>query len=248
MVLNNKKKASIGSWITLPSYDVTEIMCLAGFDWLVVDLEHSSISLSQAQNIIRIIKLYKITPYVRIPSIDENIIKRVLDMGAEGIIVPNVQSLNDVNNAYALMKYPNKGKRGIGLARAQEYGNKFHEYFNWQKNNLKLIIQIENINAVSQLDKIFTSKKIHSFIIGPYDLSGSMGIPGDFGNQKFKNIIKKIMKLAEKYQVRKGIHVIEPNIKELKKYIKLNYDFIGYSLDIRFLNSRLDEFKIQNSR
>ena len=70
-----------------------------------------------------------------------------------------------------------------------------------------------------------------------------MGIPGDFKNKKYTTIIKKITKLAKKYQVRKGIHIIEPNIKELKKYIKLDYDFIGYSLDIRFLNSRLNEFK-----
>ena len=203
MFLNNEKKVSIGSWITLPSYDVTEIMCMAGFDWLVVDLEHSSISLNQAQNIIRIIKLSKVIPYVRVPSINKDIIKRVLDMGAEGIIIPNVLSLSDVDNAFALMKYPNTGKRGIGLARAQEYGNKFLEYFSWQKNNLKLIIQIEDERALTQLDQIFQSKKIHGFIIGPYDLSGSMGIPGDFKNKKYTTIIKKITKLAKKYQVKK---------------------------------------------
>ncbi len=239
-------KYKVGSWITLPSEEVTEIMCQADFDWLVVDLEHSSISLNQAQNIIRIIKLYKITPYVRIPSINEDIIKRTLDMGAEGIIVPNVCSLDDVDKAFSYMTYPKLGKRGIGLARAQEYGNSFIEYFKWQKNNLKLIIQIENIAALTELESIFSSKKIHSFIIGPYDLSGSMGIPGDFHNTKFKNTIKKIMHLAKKYKVSRGIHIIEPNINDLKKNIKLGYDFIGYSLDIRFLKSRLNEIKQSN--
>tara|TARA_B110000444_G_C18825596_1_gene590112 strand:+ start:722 stop:1471 length:750 start_codon:yes stop_codon:yes gene_type:complete len=236
-----KNKISLGSWITLPSNDVVEIMCKAGFDWLAVDMEHSAISESQAQDLLRIINLSGLMPYVRVPDNSRSIIKKVLDMGASGIIVPNVNSIDDVNQAYDSINYPPLGKRGVGLARAQGYGNNFKEYLEWQKNNIKLVIQIEDIKAIPNLDEIFATKKIDSFFIGPYDLSGSLGIPGDFENPLFKKTVNKILSKADKYKIKKGIHVIEPNIKELNKVINKGFSFIAYSLDVRILDVKARE-------
>jgi len=234
--MSKKKKISVGSWITLSNQSIAEIMCKAGFDWLAVDLEHSSITLKEAEELIRIINLCKVKPFVRLTSNNPDQIKRVLDSGAEGIIVPMVNNHQDAINAVEACYYPPLGKRSVGLARAQKYGVSLNEYIKWKKKNLTLIVQIEHINAVENLEEIFSTKKIDGYMIGPYDLSASMGIPGDFKNKKFKNIINKIVKKASKFKLKKGIHVVEPNKKIFNEKIKQGFDMIAYSLDIRMLD------------
>lgn len=233
---NNKKKISIGSWITLGHPSIAEIMCKAGFDWLVVDLEHSSITLKEAEELIRVINLCKVKPFVRLTSNNSDQIKRVLDSGAEGIIVPMVNCYKDAINAVDACYYPPLGKRSVGLARAQKYGVGLNEYIKWKNNNLSLIVQIEHIDAIDNLEEIFSIKKIDGYMIGPYDLSASMGIPGDFNNKIFKNAIKKIVKKASKFKLKKGIHVVEPDKKKFYEKIKEGFDMIAYSLDIRMLD------------
>ena len=128
-----KKKISVGSWITLGHPSIAEIMCKAGFDWLAVDLEHSSITLKEAEELIRIINLCKVKPFVRLTSNNPDQIKRVLDSGAEGIIVPMVNNHQDAINAVEACYYPPLGKRSVGLARAQKYGVSLNEYIKWKK-------------------------------------------------------------------------------------------------------------------
>jgi 2-keto-3-deoxy-L-rhamnonate aldolase RhmA len=235
--MNKKKnKLSIGSWITLGHPAIAEIMCKAGFDWLVVDLEHSSITLKEAEEIIRVINLSKVKPFVRLTSNNSDQIKRVLDSGAEGIIVPMVNCREDALKAVNACYYPPLGNRSVGLARAQKYGRGLKEYIKWKKKDLSIIVQIENIKALDNLEKIFSVNKVNGYMIGPYDLSASMGIPGDFGNRKFKDVLKKIIKKASKYKLKRGFHVVEPSQKIFNTKIKEGFDMIAYSLDIRMLD------------
>ncbi len=236
--LKNKIKQSkltIGSWLTIPNNSLTEIFATNNFDWLVIDLEHSSISLSEAAEMIRIIDLAGNTPLVRLTSNNQDQIKRILDAGAHGIIVPMVNSKDDVRKILKSVYYYPMGNRGVGLSRAQGYGENFKKYKDWLINNLIVIVQIEHIDAVENLDSILSEKKIDAFIVGPYDLSASMGIPGNFENKKFKNVLNKILKTAKKYKCLPGIHVVEPDEKLLKKTIKDGFKFISYSVDFRFL-------------
>jgi 2-dehydro-3-deoxyglucarate aldolase len=113
------KELTIGSWITLGNTSVAEILSNAGYDWLVVDLEHSTISLEQAGELIRTIELAGVSSLVRLTSNDGNQIKRVMDAGAEGIVVPMVNNVDDAKFAVAATRYPPLGSRGVGLARAQ---------------------------------------------------------------------------------------------------------------------------------
>ena len=236
--LKNKIKQSkltIGSWLTIPNNSIAEIFATNNFDWLVIDLEHSSISLSEASEMIRVIDLAGNTPLVRITSNNEDQIKRVLDAGAHGIIVPMVNSQEDVNKILKSVYYNPIGNRGVGLARAQGYGENFKEYNKWLKKNLIVIIQIEHFEAVENLDSILSEKKIDAIFVGPYDLSASMGIAGNFENKKFKKAINKILTTAKKYKCLPGIHVVEPDEKLLNKAIKEGFKFISYSVDFRFL-------------
>ena len=124
---------TIGSWITVGHPAIAEIMAAAGFDWLVVDLEHSVIGLETAGDLIRIIDLCGVAPLVRLTTNDPNQIKRVMDAGAHGIVVPMVNSAAEACRAVEATRYPPKGGRGVGLARAHGYGASFEEYWNWQE-------------------------------------------------------------------------------------------------------------------
>lgn len=234
--MKNKNTTSIGSWLTLAHPTIAEIMANAGFEWLVVDLEHSVITIREAEELIRVIELCGVKPYVRLTANDANQIKRVMDAGAHGIIVPMVKSLEEVQKAADAMFYPPKGKRGVGLARAQRYGNEFHSYLK-DHNDLDLIIQIEHIDAVNQLEDILSFPGLTGFIVGPYDLSGSMGIPGNFQHKDFLEALETIKKVSAKNpRVKRGIHLVEPNVEQLNKLIEEKYDFIAYSLDTRILD------------
>ena len=230
---------TIGSWITLGNTSVAEIMANAGYDWLVVDLEHTTISVEQAGELIRTIELSGISSLVRLTNNDESQIKRMLDAGARGIVVPMVKSASDAKYAVAATRYPPLGNRGVGLARAQCYGSSFHDYFSWQAdtNDGPIdVVQIEHIDAVNNLEDILSVKGVDAFIIGPYDLSCSMGIPGEFDNPQFTNVMKNIIETGDKFGAVSGIHVVEPDIEKLNNAINEGYKFIAYSVDIRMLD------------
>ena len=229
-------KLSIGSWITLAHPAIAEIMARAGFDWLAVDLEHSVITIREAEELIRVIELADVTPLVRLTSNSPDQIKRVMDAGSHGIIVPMINSVEETQRAVKAVKYPPEGKRGVGLARAQGYGTRFKEYLEWQKEHSIVIIQVEHIDAVNNLEAIFSVEGVDGYIIGPYDLSGSMGIPGQFDHPEFIAVMERVRNVAREMDITSGIHVIEPEPKQLQQRIDEGYRFIAYSLDIRMLD------------
>lgn len=231
-----KGQLSVGSWITLGHSTVAEIFANAGFEWLVVDLEHSVISLGEAENLIRTIELSGVTPLVRTTSNNPDQIKRVMDAGAHGVIVPNVKSIEEAQRAIAAVRYPPAGQRGVGLARAQRWGNRFQDYLRWLLEESLVIVQIEHIDAVSKLEDILSVEGVDAFIVGPYDLSGSMGIPGQFNAPEFISVMDEISATAKKLQKTSGVHVVEPDPAALQSRINEGYQFIAYSLDTRMLD------------
>ena len=246
------KQLTIGSWITLGNTGIAEILANAGYDWLVVDLEHTTISLEQAGELIRTIELSGVPSLVRLTSNDENQIKRVMDAGATGVVVPMVKNVEDAKSAVAAIHYPPLGNRGVGLARAQKYGEAFQEYLKWQSDandGPVVVVQIEHIDAVNNLKNILSVEGVDAFIIGPYDLSCSMGIPGEFNNPKFKQVIESIISISNEMNAVSGLHVVEPDLLKLDEAIKMGHKFIAYSVDIRMLavmaKSGVDRIKRQ---
>jgi len=227
---------TVGSWITLGHPAIAEIMAKAGFDWLVVDLEHSVIGIETAGDLIRTIDLAGVAPLVRLTSNDANQIKRVMDAGAHGIVVPMVNNPADAASAVAATRYAPTGSRGVGLARAQGYGAGFREYLEWQKNGPIVIVQIEHRDAVEQLEDILKVEGVDGFIIGPYDLSCSMGIPGKFDDPEFVDVMKHIRETGLRIGCPAGLHIVEPDISLLEGSVREGYTFIAYSVDIRLLD------------
>jgi 2-dehydro-3-deoxyglucarate aldolase len=226
---------TIGSWITIGDPSIAEIMAKSGFDWLTVDMEHSAITLHEAQQLIQVIELSGCVPLVRVGNNDPNLIKRVMDAGAHGVIVPMVNNAKDAELAVKAVKYPPIGTRGVGLARAQGYGVDFEKYKYWVERESIVIVQIEHIDAVNNIEEIILTEGVDGFIIGPYDLSGSLGIPGEFNDPKVTKSLEKVKKAAKKANIISGFHVVPPEIDLLEAKIEEGYRFLGYSLDSLFL-------------
>ena len=229
-------KVSIGSWITLNNLSVVEVMADAGFDWLCIDMEHTVIDYTDAQHLIATIQSKNLIPYVRVGENNPRIIKRVLDAGACGIIVPLVNSQKDAENAVKAVKYPPKGIRGVGAAgRAQNYGFGFDKYAKTVNQRTKVIAQIEHIDAINNLEVILGVKGIDGTIIGPFDLSSSMGKPGKFHDPDVIDALLKYETISKKLKKEMGYHVIKPDHKLVIEKIEAGYTFIAFSWDTYFL-------------
>ena len=212
-----------------------EVMALAGFEWLVVDIEHTSIDLKTTKTLITTIHANDLKALVRVSKNEEVVIKKVLDMGADGIIVPMVNTQDDAKQAVEYAKYPPQGKRGVGLYRASGYGTKFEEYKKWVEEELVIIAQIEHIDAVNNIDEILQVEGIDGTIIGPYDLSGSMGYPGEFERKDVKEAVRKVLDRCKAYNIPSGFHVVDTNPKKLQEKIKQGCTFLAYGIDYFFM-------------
>ncbi len=233
----NRSELTIGSWVTLGHPSIAEIMAAAGFDWLVLDMEHSVLELSEVQTLIQVLDSKQCPAIVRLTSNHPDQIKRVMDAGATGIMVPMIKSAADAKDAVSSMYYPPRGQRGVGLARAQGYGHSFQAYRQWLESNAVVIVMIEHIDAVKAIDDILAVPGVDGYIIGPYDLSGSMGRPGDLNHPDVQAAITQIMQAGHRAQKPGGIHVIEPDPEALQQRIQAGFNFLGYGLDIRILDS-----------
>ena len=225
-----------GSWVTLAHPLIPEIMSAAGFDWLCIDMEHSSIELRDILPLIISIENNGMVPLVRVGENNGNLIKRVMDAGAYGVIVPNVNSAAEAIAAVNAVKYPPVGTRGVGLYRAQGYGKTFNEYLEWLEKESIVIIQIEHIDAVKKIDDIFSIPGVDGFIIGPYDLSGSLGKPGAFNDKDVINAIEIVLESGKKHGITAGFHSVSSDPSEAQLYQKKGFKLLGFSLDSIFLS------------
>jgi 2-keto-3-deoxy-L-rhamnonate aldolase RhmA len=181
----------MGTLLSISAPQVAEIISDSGFDWVLIDMEHSAISLENVQNAIQIMG-DKILRIVRVPGNDEIWIKRVLDTGCDGILVPMVNSAAEALKVIQYSKYPLEGKRSVGLSRAHSFGPGFSHYVENANRDLTVMIQIEHKDAVKNIDEILNVKGIDSVFIGPYDLSASMGLTGQLNHPEVKSAIQLI--------------------------------------------------------
>lgn len=245
-MLNIKKvlaegNASFGTWQMIGNTSISEILCEAGFDWITIDMEHTGIDVNDALELIRVISLTGKVPAVRLSVNDFTLIKRVLDSGAKIIIVPMVMDKDDAEKAVDAVYYPPKGTRGVGLARAQGYGFGFEEYKRNFVDEAVVVAQIEHIEAVNNLDEILRVDGIDATIIGPYDLSGSLGHPGDFARADFKEALMRYEKISKAIGKPMGYHMVEPTKQNVSELIEKGYKFIALGFDSHFIGKQARE-------
>lgn len=245
---NNKlKKAlknnelTLGTWVTLGHNSIIEVMASGGFDWITIDMEHSVIELEKTQELISTIHANGMEALVRVGENNPNLIKRIMDAGSDGVIVSMVNSREDAKKAVNAVKYPPIGKRGVGLARAQNYGIGFEEYKKWLNESSVVIVQIEHIDAVTNIEEIISTPGVDGMIIGPYDLSGSLNVPGDFENELVKEALNKVESVCKEKNFPLGFHIVGTDYRLVTEKITQGYRFMAYSLDFMFLGDMLRE-------
>ena len=224
----NKRELTIGSWLTFSDPAIAEIMARSGFEWLTLDMEHSGLSTGQAQEIIRTVDLCGVAPLVRVRENQPDMIKRFMDIGAHGVIVPMVNTREDAVRAVEAVKYPPVGKRGVGLSRAQKYCLDFESYRQWNQDNSVVIVQVEHFKAVENLEEIMDIDGVDGFIIGLYDLSGSLGCPGEFEHPDVKKSLEKLFEKSQRHDYRIGQHIVQPIPDLLQEKINAGVRFAGF--------------------
>ena len=228
-------KVSIGTWQQIPHASISEILGQAGYDWVAVDLEHGSISIDQLPDLFRAIELGGSLPLARIAESKSKDCKQALDAGAGGVIIPMIESADQLKKIRDFCCWPPLGTRGVGFSRANLFGKNFGEYKEEAQAHL-LVAQIEHINAVNNLSEILQVEGLDAIIVGPYDLSASIGLTAEFEHKDFLNVMDQIISLCKQYNVPCGDHVVQPNHDLLKKRISQGYRFIAYSIDAVFLH------------
>jgi 2-dehydro-3-deoxyglucarate aldolase len=228
-------RPSVGSWMQIPSASLAEIMGAAGYDWVAVDLEHGSISTHQLPDLFRALALGGTLPLARIACDDPKDCKQALDAGAGGIIVPMVSSATQLKRVLDACRWPPTGTRGVGFSRANLFGKQFLEYQEEAQAPL-VVAMIEHVDAVENLQEILAVEGLDAILIGPYDLSASMNMVAQFEAPEFKSIIQYIYDCATASNIACGIHVVEPDPKQLNHYIREGYRFLAYSIDAVFLS------------
>ena len=231
----------VGSWMQLPCPEVAEILGSRGFDFIGVDLEHSNITRNQLPNIFRALELGNTLPLARISKPDSYCAIEALEQGAAGIIVPQIRSKSQISEIKESFSLPPRGTRGMGFNRGNGYGIQFHEYREGLGQQPLLIPMIEHYEAVENIDEIL-SVDVDAALIGPYDLSGSLGCAGDFENPKYLQVLEEYKKGCLRNNVPIGYHIPGNHLskdpkEEFSERRQEGYTFIVYSGDINMLNT-----------
>ncbi|AAS94826.1 HpcH/HpaI aldolase family protein [Nitratidesulfovibrio vulgaris] len=232
-------EATIGTWMQLPSTDVAEILGRAGYDWVAVDLEHAAFTRAMLPDLFRAIELGGTAPFARVAEATLTDIKAALDSGAHGIIFPMIETREQLDAAIGWALYPRtdgpSGIRGVGYCRGNLFGREFDAYRNTTARDLVFVAQIEHIRAVENLDAILAHPRLDAIMVGPYDLSGSMGLTAQFDHPDFKAALDRIRDKAVAHGVPMGLHIVQPDEALVRAKVAEGYRFIAYGIDAVFL-------------
>ena len=248
-ILSAKTRA-LGAWTSLGHPSITEIFTAAGVDFIGIDLEHSTISQEQAQRIIAAAQAGGVACLPRVASHNGEQIKHLLDSGADGIIVPNVSRPEEVEQIIRWCYYPPVGQRSYGVARAQGYGVSFDEYVATWNARCSLVIQIESIQAVEAVDRLVSFDHVAGAMIGPYDISGSLGIPGQLDHPRVTEACVRVIEACRKARKACGTQLVEPSSEGMEAAFSSGYTFVVLASDVFILWKWADRMRglIQSHR
>tara|TARA_B100000945_G_C20409110_1_gene611651 strand:+ start:434 stop:1225 length:792 start_codon:yes stop_codon:yes gene_type:complete len=229
--LKNRKKI-FGGWISFDSPSIAETLSNVDFDFISIDMEHSTITLPQAQRIVAACQSQNICCLPRPVSHSNNFIKPLLESGSDGLIIQMVNNSKELETILNNFKYPPKGNRSFGINRAQGYGFDFDNYVNNWNDNSSLIIQIESKIAVDNIDSLLKYEEVDGVMIGPYDISGSYGVPGQVNHTKVIEASKKVILACKKFGKSCGTQIADPDKDNINSYFDMGYTFLILGSDL----------------
>ena len=223
-----------GSWLNLGSHVSADIMGHAGFDWLLIDMEHGSGYEDMMFHQLQVLAAMEVTPLVRTSDATRGKIQQILDSGSQGIMFPQINTVEEAKTATQLMYYPPKGTRGMAkITRATHYGKTAKEYLDQLENTLLGIVQIETASALKEVDAIAALEEVDVLFVGPTDLSVSLDTYGQLQHPVFQKALKDVADAAKKYG--KAAGVLMQNISEYDMYAQLDYRFLACGGDSVFI-------------
>jgi 2-dehydro-3-deoxyglucarate aldolase/4-hydroxy-2-oxoheptanedioate aldolase len=228
----------LGTIVTLPSPEMAELLSQAGFDWLFIDMEHTSLGVKDVQRILQAVGK-EFPCLVRIPTMDEAWIKKVLESGPAGIIVPHVNTPEEVEKILRWSKYPPEGTRSIGISRAQDYGLNLQEYMEKANEMIAVVPQVEHIEAVKNLESFVKIPGLSAIFVGPYDLSGSVGKLGKVKDPEVHGMIQNVQTICSKTGIVTGIFGVDA--EEVNPYIKIGYSLVAVGMDTSHVSKSVQQ-------
>jgi len=228
----------IGSIVSVASADVAEAMSLVGFDFLWIEAEHAPLSFTDVQMLIQAVG-GQVPCLVRIPENAEVWFKKALDTGCDGLVVPQVKTADDARRAVRCAYYPPLGERSVGITRAQGYGATFSEYVETINDRLLLVLQVEHKTAVDNVEEISRVPGIGAILIGPFDLSGSLGLLGQTTHPEVESRIESVREACEKARIPLGIFAVDA--PTASRYIDRGFRLITLATDMAFMQRGAEE-------
>lgn len=225
-----KCETVFGAWTSIGDEQISEIFCRSGVDFVGIDMEHSTINQENARRIITSCHVNDVFCLARVASHNEEMIKRLMDSNIDGLIIPMVENGEQAEKIVSWCKYPPLGNRGYGIAKAQGYGFDFGHYIKEWNNKSIVIAQIESQKGVDNIHEILPH--IDGIIIGPFDLSGSFGIPGQLGHPNVVKACQKVIDACKKTKKPCGTQLVESNKGNVKIALNDGYNFIILASDI----------------
>jgi 2-keto-3-deoxy-L-rhamnonate aldolase RhmA len=233
-----------GTMVTLPSAATAEVLAALGFDWLFIDAEHGPLETRELLGLLQAVS-HRVACIVRVPSCDEVAIKKALDLGAHGIIVPQVNSAEQAASAVRFARYPPEGARGVGLARAHGYGARFKEYVESANREIAVIVQAEHARAVESIDAIVRVPGVDAVLLGPYDLSASLGKMGKVDDPAVVAAIGRVTDACRAARMPLGFFGV--SAAAVKPYAERGYTLLVAGVDTALLGGAaralLDELR-----
>ena len=232
---------ALGTWITINHPDVVDALSDLPFDWFVFDMEHAPLEISDIEVLMMPLRNTEITPLIRVPWNDMVMIKRALDIGAEGIIVPWVSSREEAEAAVKYASYPPRGLRGVGPRRCIRYGERsFLDYYDkFEGEERVIVVQIETRKALDNLEEILSIQGIDVAFVGPLDLTTNLSIPIQYDNPSFEEALEKILKTCREYDVAPGIYAV--SLQNAEEMISKGFRFVSLMSDMRILRDGYKE-------
>jgi 2-keto-3-deoxy-L-rhamnonate aldolase RhmA len=224
----------LAGWLQLPSSDVAEIIASSAVDVVVVDQEHGAIGRREMANLVRVIDGCGKYPFVRLMSQDVHLGRQALDAGSVGLIVPHVESVESFLEFVSGCTFPPLGNRSMGYFRANGYGSEFDSHLESASRPI-LIPMIESQAGISIVNKLIALVEPEAVLIGPYDLSASLGDPGNFSSSSYVNAFQSVLKACHGSKTKAGIHDVSGEWSSVEAQIALGFSFIGCATDSLFL-------------
>jgi 2-dehydro-3-deoxyglucarate aldolase/4-hydroxy-2-oxoheptanedioate aldolase len=231
----------IGTILSLAAPEIVEIAVKAGFDWLFLDMEHSTLDIPSAQRMLQ--AAGDIPCLVRVPAHDVAWIKKALDIGAAGVIFPQVNTPEQAAWAVSQSKYPPQGVRSVGLARCHGYGPGFDAYVETANEQVAVIVQAEHVEAVHNIHAILDVPGIDGIFIGPFDLSASMGKTGQINHPEVQAAIARVKAACDARHM--PISIFCPNLPAAHKALAAGYTFPAVGIDVMLISEMYTNLRQQ---